>query len=131
MNEYFNNIDEVKIQNQTTGKKLHVNIIKPIKTKFGDNFYIYDKVNNGSFFGNSLLKSLIEKILDKLQIKDGYYVLNDNIDDILILKIAGNYMDKKYKRMLQKFDIQCCIDSDMKVNKTNKTLPLNDLLNLK
>ena len=53
-------------------------------------------------------------------------MLNDNIDDILILKLAGNYMDKKCKRMLQKFDIQYCIDSDMKVNKTNKTLPLND-----
>ena len=53
-------------------------------------------------------------------------MLNDNIDNILILKVAGNYMDKKYKRMLQKFDIQCCTDSNMKVNKTNKTLPLND-----
>ena len=126
MNEYFNNIDEIKIGTQTLGKKLHVNIIKKISTKFGENYYIYDKVNNVSFFGNSLLKSFIEKILEKLQIKDGYYVLNDNIEDILILKVAGNYMDNKFKKLCQEFGIQCCIDSNMKVNKTNKTLPLND-----
>ena len=35
-------------------------------------------------------------------------------------------MDNKFKKLCQKFDIQCCIDSDMKVNKTNKALPLND-----
>ena len=49
MEKYFDGIDEIKIQNQTVGKRLHVNIIKPIKTKFGDNYYIYDKVNNVSF----------------------------------------------------------------------------------
>ena len=56
MNEYFNNIDEIKIGSQTTGKKLHVNLIKPIKTKFGDKFYIYDKVNNVSFFWQFITK---------------------------------------------------------------------------
>ena len=53
-------------------------------------------------------------------------MLNDNIDDILILKVVGNYINKNYKKLCQKFDIQCCIDSNLKVNKTNKTLPLND-----
>ena len=94
MEKYFDGIDEIKIQNQTVGKRLHVNIIKPIKTKFGDSYYIYDKVNNVSYFANSLLKCFLDKNLQKLENKDNYYVLNDNIDDILILKVAGNYMDE-------------------------------------
>ena len=106
MDQYFENITEIKISLQKIGKRLHVNIFKKVTTKFGDNFYIYDKVNKCVYFGNSLLKAYLSRVLEnegkddfKLQKEGEYYHLNDKLDDICDLKILNEVKDKRTNRI--------------------------------
>ena len=59
--EMYNECNEIKLANQKIGKKLNINIIMKLKTKYGENLLLYDKVHNVIFFGNSLLKAYLSK----------------------------------------------------------------------
>ena len=61
MNKFFNNVEEIKINNQQMMKILYVNIIKKVETQYGPNFYIYDKSNEVWYWANSLLKAYVSK----------------------------------------------------------------------
>ena len=87
--EIFNECNEIKLTNQKIGKKLNVNIIMKLKTKYGDNLLLYDKIHNVKFFGNSLLKSYLSKCLESLQNKDDFYFKDDLLSAIMTFKIIG------------------------------------------
>lgn len=98
MDTYFDGIDEIKISSQKIQKKLHVNLVKKVNTKFGDNYFVLDNVNKCCFYANSLLKTYINKIIDRLNTEDNqYYYINDNHDDILTIKITGETKKKQEK----------------------------------
>ena len=42
--------DIIKLSDQKEGKTLHINLIKTIKTQYGDSFLMYDKKHNKTFF---------------------------------------------------------------------------------
>ena len=126
MDSCFDGVDEIKISDQKVGKKLHVNLLKKVNTKFGDNYFVLDKeVNKCCFYANSLLKTYINKILDRLNTEDNqYYYINDNQDDILTIKIISETKDKKTGKILQKFDIKTFCNGGLNVNKTYRTLDI-------
>ena len=101
MEKYFNDIDEIKISNQIVGKRLYVNLIKKINTQFGINYLCYDKKNNCVFFGNSLLKAFLNKIICNLTTKDNvYYCMDPKLSLILALKITSNEDEDEDKKQV-------------------------------
>ena len=125
MDTAFDGIDEIKISDQKVGKKLHVNLLKKVNTKFGDNYFVLDKVNKYCFYANSLLKTYINKILDRLNTEDNqYYYINDNQDDILTLKIISETKDKKTGKPVQKYDIKSFCNGGLNTAKTFRVLDL-------
>ena len=126
MEKYFDGIDEIKISNQIVGKRLYVNLIKKINTRFGINYLCYDKKHNCALFGNSLLKAFLNKIICNLTTKDNvYYCMDPKLSLILALKITSCEKDKKTGKLYQKFDLKSSL-SNGKMTKSDAVLELSD-----
>ena len=88
----FNKIfetDLIKLSDQKEGKTLHINVIKTIKTQYGDSFLMYDKKHNKTFFSNSLLKAYLTKMLNDLTNEKNYYYIDNDLSTILSFKIGA------------------------------------------
>lgn len=82
-------VDEIKLKDQKVGKRFDINIIKLIKTKYGNNMILYNKKHNRVFFANSLLRAYLSKVIINLKHTDNYYYKDDDLSSILQFIITG------------------------------------------
>ena len=80
---------EIKIKNQKIGKKLIVNAFKIINSRFGESYLCCDIIHNRVFYGNSQLKSYLNKMKTDLKNDNGYYYKDDKLDVIVEFKIKS------------------------------------------
>ena len=57
MQKLFENSDQIILKDQKINKKLDINLISQLTTKFGITYLCYNKKHNCSFYANSQLKS--------------------------------------------------------------------------
>ena len=98
LEKYFETL-QIVLKEQPIGKTLYVNLIKPVITKYGKSFVLYDKMHNVFFFSNSLLYSYLSKALNELQNKDGIYFKDEKLTEILTFKIKS--VDKNKNGQIQ------------------------------
>ena len=123
----FDNIEQIKISNQKTKAKLYVHLFRSIDTKFGPNFLCFDNKNKVAYIANSLLKSYLSKIIDKLKTENLCYWYDDNLDqEILSLTITGDKKDVRTKKMMQTFDVKCHISNNYNTVKSDKVIDVSD-----
>ena len=91
-NTFFEN-SQIKLKDQKIGKKLQINLIMVLKSKFGDNMLCYDKKHNRTFFTNSLLKSYLSKMLSNLKSNSNFYYMDDDLSTILEFQIKSHLMN--------------------------------------
>ena len=126
LDKVFENVDQIRISDQKIGKKLFINLIKRVNTKFGESYFILDKTNCVCYYANSLLKTFINKILDKLEQEyNTYFYKNKELDNILTIKIIGEETDRKGKTF-QKFNINTFINGNVNTVKSFRTLDLGE-----
>ena len=82
-------VDEIKLKDQKVGKRFDINIIKLIKTKYGNNMILYNKKHNRVFFANSFLRADLSKVITNLKHNDNYYYKDDDLSSILQYIITG------------------------------------------
>ena len=99
LQNYFDSSDSIILRETPVGKSLYVNLIKPIKTKYGDALVLYDRKHNATFFSNSLLYSYLSKTLSDLKSSDGIYYKDDKMTPILNFKVKS--VDKNKNGQLQ------------------------------
>ena len=80
---------EIKIKNQKVGKKLIVNAFRVINTRYGESFLCYCDKYKRVFYGNSQLKSYLNKMKTDLKNDNGYYYKDDKLDVIVEFKIKS------------------------------------------
>ena len=80
---------EIKIKNQKIGKKLIVNAFRVINTRYGESFLCYCDKYKRVFYGNSQLKSYLNKMKTDLKNDNGYYYKDDKLDVIVEFKIKS------------------------------------------
>ena len=49
LEKYFDSSNMVILKEQPVGKTLYVNLLKPVITKYGKSFVLYDKMHNVFF----------------------------------------------------------------------------------
>ena len=86
---YFEKAELISLKNQKVGKTLQVNLIKLIKTKFGNAMIIYDKKHNITYYSNSLLKAYLNKLIENLKNESTYYYIDEDLSTILSFKIES------------------------------------------
>ena len=86
----------------------------------------YDEKHNCAFFGNSLLKAFLNKIICNLTTKDNvYYYVDAKLSFILSIKVTSVEKDQKTGKVYQKFDLKSAL-SNGKMNKSDAALELSD-----
>ena len=86
---YFEKSELISLKNQKVGKTLQVNLIKLIKTKFGNAMIIYDKKHNVTYYSNSLLKAYLNKLIENIKKELIYYNINKDLSTFLSFKIES------------------------------------------
>ena len=82
------NSDIIRLKDQKLNKKLTINFFRSIKTKqIGEQYLLYNKKYNKSFFSNKQIYSYLSKI-SNLQQEDGFYYKDEQLSDILTFKIT-------------------------------------------
>ena len=123
----YENLEQINISAQQINKKLHINLIKKVTTKFGETFFCLDRTNNVCFYANSLLKTYIHKLLPNLQQEDNlYYFKSKELDNILTIKITGEEKDRKTGKVQQQFDIKTFLNGNISTIKTDRVLQLTN-----
>ena len=112
--------DIIKLADQKEGKTLHINVIKTIKTQYGDSFLLYDKKHNKTFFSNNLLKAYLTKMLGDLTNEKNYYYIDADLSTILSFKILS------IKNVNGKNQVQLDFIKNKKSQCNNEILDLSD-----
>ena len=81
------NSDIIRLKDQKVNKTLSINFYRSIKTKFGEQYLLYNKKYNKSFFSNKQIYSYLSKI-SNLQQEDGFYYKDEQLSDIVTFKIS-------------------------------------------
>ena len=84
--QIVNHCDIIRLKDQKVTKTLSVNFFRNIKTKFGEQYLLYNKKYNKIFFSNKQIYSYLSKITNLKQ-KDGFYYKNDELSDIVTFQI--------------------------------------------
>ena len=121
LQNYFDSSDSVILRETPVGKSLYVNLIKPIKTKYGESLILYDLKHRVSFFSNSLLYSYLSKTLSDLKNSDGIYYKDDKMTTILNFKVKS--VDKNKNGQLQ---VGLSFIKNTSTDKKPKILKLSD-----
>ena len=91
----FDDASLIRLYDQQLNKKLSINIIKNLKTIYGQSFMCFNLKYKIKFYANAQIKGYLNKMLDNLE-KDGeYYVKSYKLEDILIFQIKEITEDNK------------------------------------
>ena len=81
-----NHCDIIRLKDQKVNKSLSINFFRSIKTKFGEQYLLYNKKYNKIFFSNKQIFGYISKI-SNLKEKDGFYYKDEQLSDIVTFQI--------------------------------------------
>ena len=91
----FDDASLIRLYDQPINKKISINIIKNLTTKYGQSFMCFNLRYKVKFYANAQIKGYLNKMLDNLE-KDGeYYVKSYRLEDILIFQIMDITEDNK------------------------------------
>ena len=89
----------IKLKDQQVNKCLSINFFTAIKTKYGEQYLIYNKKYNVTFYSNSQIYGYLHTFINTLNNKDGYYYKDDQLSDIAkfkIISIEENHASLKF-----------------------------------
>ena len=84
--QIINHCDIIRLKDQKVNKTLSINFFRSIKTKFVEQYLLYNKKYNKIFFSNKQIFGYINKITN-LKEKDGFYFKDDILSDIVTFQI--------------------------------------------
>ena len=116
--------NEIKLKNQKIGKILCINIFRAVKTRFGETYLCYNVKHNRIFYANSQLKGYISKLKTDLQVEQGYYFKDVELNSIVEFKIKSIKEDNDQVE-LEFLKQKCSKDtnedlSDSEIEQSNK-----------
>ena len=116
--------NEIKLKNQKIGKTLCINLFRAVKTRFGETYLCYNVKHNRIFYANSQLKGYISKLKTDLQVEQGYYFKDVELNSIVEFKIKSIKEDNDQVE-LEFLKQKCSKDtnedlSDSEIEQSNK-----------
>ena len=109
-----NHCDIIRLKDQKVNKTISINFFRSIKTKFGEQYLLYNKKYNKIFFSNKQIYSYLSKITNLKQ-KDGFYYKDEELSDIVtfkISKIEENHVSVSFINDNVRYKKQCIELSD-------------------
>ena len=123
--------NEIKLKNQKIGKTLCINLFRAVKTRFGETYLCYNVKHNRIFYANSQLKGYISKLKTDLQVEQGYYFKDVELNSIVEFKIKSIKEDNEQVE-LEFLKQKCSKDtnevldlSDSEIEQSNKKIKFN------
>ena len=88
--EYIiNESKQIKLKDQEIGKTFSINLILKTKSKYVDNYLLYNKKYNVVMFANAQIKGYAYKMSTNLKSKGDYYYVDEKLSDIIQFKIKN------------------------------------------
>ena len=131
--------NEIKLKNQKIGKTLCINLFRAVKTRFGETYLCYNVKHNRIFYANSQLKGYISKLKTDLQVEQGYYFKDVELNSIVEFKIKSikddnDQVELEFLKQKCSKDTNEVLDlSDSEIeqsNKKNSTFPIIVMINI-
>ena len=96
------NASLIKLKEQQPNKILSINFFTIVKTKYGEQYMIYNQKYNVVFYSNSQIYGYLHTLINTLNSKDGYYYKDDKLSDIAKFKIVSIEENKANLKFLNK-----------------------------
>ena len=96
------NASLIKIKEQQIGKTIAINFFTIVKTKYGEQYMIYNKKHNVVFYSNSQLYGYLHTFINNLKNKDSYYHKDCELNDIAKFKIVSIEENRTTLKFLNK-----------------------------
>ena len=96
------NASLIKLKEQQPNKILSINFFTIVKTKYGEQYMIYNQKYNVVFYSNSQIYGYLHTLINTLNSKDGYYYKDDQLSDITKFKIVSIEENKANLKFLNK-----------------------------
>jgi len=117
----INESKQIKLKDQEIGKRFSINLILKTKSKYGDNFLLYNKKYNVVMYANAQIKGYVSKMSTNLKSKGDYFYVDEKLSDIIQFKIKNIDVGDDQK---VKVDIE--IIKNNKNTYTSEKIPLSD-----
>ena len=93
----INESKQIKLKYQEIGKTFSINLILKTKSKYGDNYLLYNKKYNVVMYANAQIKGYVSKMSTNLKSKGDYYYVDENLSDVIQFKIKNIVVDEDQK----------------------------------
>ena len=117
----INESKQIKLKDQEIGKTFSINLILKTKSKYGDNYLLYNKKYNVVMYANAQIKGYVSKMSTNLKSKGDYFYADEKLSDIIQFKIKNIDVGDDQK---VKVDIE--IIKNNKNTYTSEKIPLSD-----
>jgi len=117
----INDSKQIKLKDQEIGKRFSINLILKTRSKYGENYLLYNKKYNVVMYANAQIKGYVSKMSTNLKSKGDYYYVDEKLSDIIQFKIKNIVVDEDQKT---KVDIE--IIKNNRNNYTSEKIPLSD-----
>ena len=117
----INESKQIKLKDQEIGKTFSINLILKTKSKYGDNYLLYNKKYNVVMYANAQIKGYVSKMSTNLKSKGDYFYADEKLSDIIQFKIKNIVVGEDQK---VKVDIE--IIKNNKNTYTSEKIPLSD-----
>ena len=112
---------QIKLKDQEIGKTFSINLILKTKSKYVDNYLLYNKKYNVVMYANAQIKGYVSKMSTNLKSKGDYYYADEKLSDIIQFKIKNIVVDEDQKT---KVDIE--IIKNNRNTYTSEKIPLSN-----
>ena len=117
----INESKQIKLKDQEIGKRFSINLILKTKSKYGDNYLLYNKKYNVVMYANAQIKDYVYKMSTNLKSKGDQFYVDEKLGDIKQFKIKNIVVGEDQK---VKVDIE--IIKNNKNTHTSEKIPLSD-----
>ena len=117
----INESKQIKLKDQEIGKRFSINLILKTRSKYGDNYLLYNKKYNVVMYANAQIKGYVSKMSTNLKSKGDYFYADEKLSDIVQFKIKNIDVGDDQK---VKVDIE--IIKNNKKTYTSEKIPLSD-----
>ena len=85
----INESRQIKLKDQEIGKRFSINLILKTKSKYGDNYLLYNEKYNVVMYANAQIKGYVSKMSTNLKSKGDYFYADEKLSDIIQFKIKN------------------------------------------
>ena len=117
----INESKQIKLKDQEIGKRFSINLILKTKSKYGDNFLLYNKKYNVVMYANAQIKGYVSKMSTNLKSKGDYFYADEKLSDIIQFKIKNIVVGED-----QKIKVDIEIIKNNRNTYTSEKIPLSD-----